>query len=354
MWQRLLDLLSKCRRPLVVLDFETAGLNGAPPVEMAIAYWAPWCPPNDDPVTAKARAVCPPGLTYATTMRLDPGCPIDPRSMAVHGIRDEDVIGKAVRFKDLEVVAMFQHLDAGDASAGEGRAIWCGHNVAESDVPWAKIWGYLPWRDDITVVDTMRMQRRLTKEHPSPLTPDAAVNCDGVWRDRRAGTLPWAKGCPVVSHGLRPYASNLEGLHTAMFGDPHEGGHGALADACASARSFAATLELWAVLWSSASQRDDDPAADLERLLAALDAPPPGQASWDGWLEVVPMDALPRGQRFLVGAADRPRNYTWRRGRFRGEPAHRDQWVLGLPRTPTGVDGKGWCSPVTAKILEGL
>ena len=42
MWQHLLDLLTATRRPLVFVDFETAGLNGAMPVEFAIAYWTPW------------------------------------------------------------------------------------------------------------------------------------------------------------------------------------------------------------------------------------------------------------------------------------------------------------------------
>jgi len=35
MWCRVLDLITRTRRPLVFFDFETAGLSGAPPVEFA-------------------------------------------------------------------------------------------------------------------------------------------------------------------------------------------------------------------------------------------------------------------------------------------------------------------------------
>lgn len=50
-----------------------------------------------------------------------------------------------------------------------------------------------------------------------------------------------------------------------------------------------------------------------------------------------------------------PPRYTWRKGKHRGAPAHRDAWVLDLPRSPTGDNAKSaWCSPRTAAILEGL
>lgn len=354
MWQYFLDLLRDARRPLVVVDFETAGLSGAPPVEFALAYWAPWCPPADDPVSVRARAVCPPGLTYATTSRLDPGCPIDIGSTAIHGIRDEDVRGKATPYRDLEVLGLFQSLDAGDASQGEGRAVWCGHNAAEADVPWAKTWGYLPPRDDVAVLDTMRLRQRLGKEHPFPLCPDAVAMCGGQWRDMKAGVLPWAKGCPVIGHGLKPYAANLEGLHTALFGDPHDGGHTAIDDVCATARCLAAMLELWELLWPRRASQSSDPAVDLERLLAALDAPPPGQVSWDGWLEEEPPEK-PRQPGLYDMTPRTAARYRWRRGKYEGSPAHHDQWILSLPRSPTGDNKRrAWCSPTTAAILEAL
>lgn len=394
MWQKFLDLLAAARRPLAVLDFETAGLGGAPPVEFAVAYWAPWCEPAGDDVSRRARALCPPGLTYAASYRLDPLCPIDPEATAVHGIRGEDVRGRARPYNDVEVVSLFAGLAAGSPADGEGPAVFVGHNAAEADVPWARRWGYLPkvggveiinndyeWRErgkpeswaparmtkcaechrhqymtpsgitcpnghggsdsidaTIDVVDTMRIQRRLVKEHAHPLAPcDMLVpNLWDGWSDGRP------RGCPAIGHGLRPYASNLEGLHTALFGDPHDGGHGALADMCATARCLAAVLEFWSPLWSCACA-DRDPADDLARLLAALDAPPPGALGWDGWL--APCTPVGKG----------PPLWGRKARKYVGRPLTVDpsyaRWVCGLPSEPTGVDGEAWCSPRTREII---
>lgn len=341
MWQRLLDLCTALRRPLVLHDFETAGLSGAPPVEFCVAYYAPWCPPEDDAVSRKARAACPPGLTYATVQRLDPGVPIHPDATAIHGITDADVRGKAKPYRDLEVVGLFQGLAHGDAANGEGPAVWIGHNAAEADVPWARRWGYLP-DADLDIIDTLRVTRRLGKEHPFPLTPDVVVDCGGLWRDD-AGR-PCAAGCPVVRHSLKPYATSLEGVHTALFGDPHEGGHGALADVCADARVLAGLLELWSPLWSSQSQLDNDPAACLSRLLRALNTPPPGALGWDGW--VVPCTPTGKGPPLWGRKA---RKYT-------GQPLTVDSsyasWVLSLPPRPTGTDGESWCGPESRAAIE--
>ena len=55
MWRRVLDLITRTRRPLVFFDFETAGLSGAPPVEFAALVWAPWCEPEMDALSVRAR-----------------------------------------------------------------------------------------------------------------------------------------------------------------------------------------------------------------------------------------------------------------------------------------------------------
>ena len=330
MWRHLLNLLRDARRPLVVLDFETAGLGGAPPVEFAVLVWSPWEEPQDDEETRRVARLVPPGLTYAASMRLDPGQPIDPGATAVHKITDADVRG-CQRYDDLELRAFFQTYASGEAGdTGCGPAVFCGHNAAEADVPWAQRWGYLP-HVPLDVVDTMRIVRRLQKAQPFPLahdllTPVSAqdgeatlvyINCDGF--------------------GLDAYASSLVGSHVALLGERPEESHGAMADACSTARVLCRLLDLWSPMWPP--HRSDLPAsANLTALLAALDAPPPGQVSWDGWLAESPTGG-----------------YTWRMGKFRGKPAHRDDYILKLPRSPTGDDAtRWWCSQHTADILQGL
>ena len=315
-------------------------------VEFAVAYYAPWCDPATDETTRRARDLCPPGLTYAASYRLDPLVPIDPEATAIHGIRDEDVRGKAPPFNEIGgVSSLFRGLAEGSPVDGEGPAVFVGHNAAEADVPWARRWGYLP--DKVDVVDTMRMQRRLTREHSHPLVPDAHGLASNAWMQSEDGPLAF-RGCPIIGHGLKPYASNLEGLHTALFCDPHDGGHGALADLCATARCLAAMLELWSPLYSIACL-GHSPADDLTRLLAALDAPPPGQLGWDGWL------MMERPAVFTV-----PVRYLWGRKarKHTGNPLHVDpsyaRWVCSLPSEPTGVDGEAWCSPKTRAIIGGV
>ena len=327
MWNRLLSILAATRRPLIVVDFETAGLGGKPPVEYALAYWAPWAPPEMDAVSIAARQQCPEGLTYAVTGRLDPGVPIDPGALRVHGITDADVKG-ALSYRDLTILGLFRGLDAGDPGQAEGRAIWCGHNIAEADLPWMTQWGYLlPSAEPIACVDTIRMQRRLTRDHPFPLHPDI---------------VPAGSKCPVVGHGLKPYSATLEGLHTAMFGDPAEGGHGAMVDVVSAAKSLCGMVEMWGPLWPSAV-RGEDPHAALTAMLSAFDAPPAGRLSWDGWINV-----------------DRETGATTWSGKAKkiggeGTPLTADKdyakWVCSLPSAPTGEDGKAWCSPATREAL---
>lgn len=327
MWQRLLNLITAVRRPLVVLDFETSGLNGAPPVEYAVAIWAPWQAPADDPTTTRARRAAPPKLTYAATSRLNPGGPIHPDAQRVHGITAEDVRG-AMPWNDIGLQAVFRSLAVGDPDAEggpEGPAVFVGHNAAESDVPWAQTWGYLPTDPAPIVIDTMRMQRRLVKDHPHPLHPD----------------VPNMRCCPAIGHGLEPYATSLIGLHTALFGDPASESHGAVADVLSTARCLAAMLDLWAPLWPG-PVATEDPAAALDALLARLNAPPPNALSWDGWLRV-----------------DRDTGAVTWGGKARkvgeGAPLTADRgyadWVMSLPSAPTGRNGDAWCSDATRAAI---
>ena len=327
MWRHLLNLLREARRPLVVVDFETAGLGGKPPVEFALLVWSPWEEPQDDEETRRVARIVPPGLTYAVSMRLDPGQPIDPGATAVHKITDADVRG-CTRYDDLEMRCFFQQYASGEAGdSGSGPAVWVGHNAAEADVPWAQRWGYLP-PVDLDVVDTMRVVRRMQKAQPFPLVHDDVT--------------PSVDGSPHVlatSCGLDAFASSLVGCHAGLFGQRPESSHGAMEDACSTVRVLCRLLEMWSPMWPPS--RSDLPAsANLSALLAALDAPPPGQVSWDGWLE------------------EGDGGYVWARGKHKGSPASCDpsykQWVSERPRRPSGVNGEGWCSQHTADILRGL
>jgi DNA polymerase III epsilon subunit-like protein len=343
MWRRLLDLLTATRRPLVFVDFETAGLGGAPPVEFAVLVYSPWETPVDDEETRRVAPLVPPGLTYALQMRLDPLRPIDPGATCVHRIRDEDVRGKATAFNDLEVVGFFQGYASGDAADSVGPAVWCGHNATGADVPWARRWGYLP-DADLDVVDTMRIVRRMQREMPFPLAHD---DLTPVVSSASGYTM---EHVPATGNGLDAYASSLIGSHVALVGERPAESHGAMADCVSTARVLCRLLDLWSPMWPPG--RSDLPAsANLSSLLAALDAPEPGRVSWDGWL-AEDESAPQQGQRALPGGQAR---YVWAKGKHRGQPAHRDAWVMDKPRRPTGDDSLPyWCSQHTADILQGL
>lgn len=335
MWNTILNLLAAVRRPLVVIDFETAGLGGLPPVEFAALVFAPWAPQISDETTIAAARECPPGLTYACEARVDPLRPIDPDASRVHGIRDEDVCGKCRPFNDLEYRGFFQGLASGDPDDGSGPAIFAGHNVAEADVPWATTWGYLP-AHPLDLVDTLRLVRRLQRDAPWPLVPDIVEPlplCDGP----RAWT---SDHCPAIGLGLDAFAASLTGAHVGLLGERPTKGHGALADCCSTTRVLHRILSQWDGLWRPLAMPADTSAA-LSTVISLLAAPPEGQVAWDGWLSVAPG---PKGQ---------PDAYHWRRGKFKGRPVHRDAWVLGLPRAPTGREGEHyWCAEETARIVE--
>ncbi len=63
------------KRPLVIFDLETTGLN----------------PLHDRIIEISAIKLTPDGQEQEYTKRLNPGIPIPPQSTAVHGITDEDV-----------------------------------------------------------------------------------------------------------------------------------------------------------------------------------------------------------------------------------------------------------------------
>lgn len=334
MWRVLLDLLTAARRPLVVVDFEATGLGpGATPVEFAVLIWAPWQAPQDDATTRAVRPLVPPGLTYACVQRLDPGQPIDPGATAVHGIKDADVRGVAgvSMWNDLSIRAVFRSLADGDADENEGPAVWCGHNAQNADLAWMRRWGYLP-ATEVDAIDTFRLARRLAKEMPHPMNVDVV--------DKVGESFPIVS-VPALDWGLDAFAATLAGAHVAMLGERPTGAHGALSDCAATSRVLARALDLWSPLWPP--KRADVPAsANLTALLACLDTPEPGAVSWDGWLEGDPES--------LAGTG-----YVWRKGKFKGQPAHRDAYVLDLPRAPTGIAEKSWwCSQHTADILTGL
>ncbi len=339
MWQRLLDLLTAARRPLVVLDFETADL-GAPPVEAAVLVFAPWAEESADPTSMAARRQVPPGLCYAASMRLNPGRPISPEAQRVHGISDEDV-AKCLPYRDLAVVANFMGLALGSATDDEGPAVWCGHNLAEADGPWAASWGYLPGTPaPEDSVDTLRLVRRLQKEHPHPLVVDIV---DPVGEDDLQPTIP------CVEFGLDAFASSLSASHCALVGTRPAAAHGALADCITTVRVLARLLELWAPLWPArvASQSvgviptpkraREMSEKNLGDLLSCLAAPQPGLISWDGWVRMT--DAGPR----------------WNRSKHRSQPLTVDpgyaRWVASQPSAPTGRDGEQWCSDDTRRVL---
>ena len=119
MWCRVLDLITRTRRPLVFFDFETAGLSGATPVEFAALVWAPWCEPEMDALSVRAREAAPPGLWMASSGRLNPGRKIDPGAQRVHGISDADV-AKAPRWDDMEQRAFWRALAEGSGRGGPG------------------------------------------------------------------------------------------------------------------------------------------------------------------------------------------------------------------------------------------
>lgn len=346
-WSRLIDLITRCKRPLVFVDYETTDLGGAPPVEYALAYWASWAAEEQDDTSRSARADAPPGLTYAVSERLNPGRPSAPGALRTHGITDAEV-KKCKPYRDPAVVGLHEALARGDVESGEMPAIWCGHNVAEADVPWAQTWGYLP--GDVTTIDTMRLCRRLAKDHPYPLAPD---------NERSLDEMRMGRDCrghhPVIAHGLDAYAGSLKGVHVGLFGEAPKDAHGALPDVLTSARVLAGVLELWAPLWY-VPVVGEDPHVALAKFLASVNAPPLAVTSWDGWLESpVRGDPLSTAHQKQV-AAQGPGPLIWARGKHQGKPVRSDvsyaRWVSSLPASPTGRNGEAWCSAETAAAIS--
>ena len=279
MWRRVLDLLLATRTPLVFVDFKTTGRTMLP-VEYAALIWAPWMPEELDELSVKARAAAPPGLWMASSSRLNPGRAIDPAEKRITAAE----VKHAPKYNAPEQVAFWSALASGvdaleDPVGYEMPAIFAGHGIAETrehgikDGACAMMrqWGYFAAdRRHPPMIDTMGMQLRFAAADgmPSPPAPDAHGREGGPWQ------RPHAPGvfCPAVAHGLRPYAANLEGLTTALYGEPAPAGAGAMVDAVTSALCLWAMLELWAPCFRGTTV-GEDPHAALASLLAVCNAP---------------------------------------------------------------------------------
>jgi len=85
----------------------------------------------------------------------------------------------------------------------------------------------------------------------------------------------------------------------------------------------------------------EDPNAALDVLLAAVNAPPPGLLSWDGWVEVTTDGRHVWGDKAQKVGAGNP---------LTCDPSYA-KWVASLPSSPTGENGKAWCSDATRAAL---
>jgi DNA polymerase-3 subunit epsilon len=96
-------------RPLVFFDLETTGTD----------------PASDRIVEISVLRIEPDGARRARTRRIDPERPIPPGATAVHGIRDEDVLGQPT-FRQIARGLLSDWLDGADLA---------GFNVLRFDVP---------------------------------------------------------------------------------------------------------------------------------------------------------------------------------------------------------------------------
>ena len=278
------QLAAATGRPVVFFDFETAGLD-APPVEVALVAFGP--EETSDTLAAVKEnlghpvvALGPPSTigdlaTYALTSRLNPGQPIRPGAMSIHGIKDADV-KECPRFDDPGFVGLMHSIDSLDP-------IWCGHNVKRFDLPLAERCGILPRRPGRLVLDTMRWAQGTATREPFPPCFDATLGASDPHRGHVV---------PVCELGLDMMRSSLSALHAGLCGWRFEGAHGAMSDVLANVRVASRLFDLWlsdafGQMSRHAAVGGLDVHGALDLLLAACDRPPEGMTGHDGWLKVI-------------------------------------------------------------------
>lgn len=261
-FSRLIEIFRLAKRPIVVFDFETAGMN-APPCEFAMVVLGAEEDSDDEVTAGVSEALGHIRVSYAVTARVSPGCPMSPGAQATHGISDADV-ANCPPFDDPEIVGLFRAFE-------DMGAVWCGHNIADFDIPCALRSGYL--RSTPLMVDTMRIARRLQADEPCPgeaLKPKPAYA------------------------GLDLFRANLTGLHYALTGSRFEGAHSALDDVIATVRVLEGLIDGW--IPGELLIKIQTEAVDIEQAARAivehLNVPPHGQVGWDGWLRAHTIDGM--------------------------------------------------------------
>lgn len=308
---RLIEIFRLAKRPIVVFDFETAGMRNdpekkenvpLPPCEFAMVVLGAE-EDSDDEVTAGVSEALGMPVSYAVTARVNPGCPMSPGAQATHGISDADV-ADCPPFDDPEIVGLFRAFE-------DMGAVWCGHNIADFDIPCALRSGYL--RSTPLMIDTMRIARRLQSDEPRPDT-----SIDGA-----LATMPAASGLDL-------FRANLTGLHYALTGSRFEGAHSALDDVIATVRVLEGLIDGW--IPNALMIKIQTEAVDIEQasrdIVQYLNVPPREQVGWDGWLRAHTVD----GETFYEFTKGKHRGSLLRYVR-RADRSYID-WLTG-PKGPT-------------------
>lgn len=325
------QLAAATGRPVVFFDFETAGLD-APPVEVALVAFGSEPTPSDTLAAVKENlgrpviALGPPSTigdlaTFAMASRLNPGQPIRPGAMAIHGIKDADV-RECPRFDDPEFVGLMHAIDGMDP-------IWCGHNVKRFDLPLAERCGILPHRPGRLVLDTIRWAQGAATRWPFPPCFDPTIGSSDPERGRVV---------PVCEMGLDGVRGDLGTLHLALCGWRFEGAHGAMSDVIANVRVASRLFDLWmAQMFADMQRAAEGGTLDVQNalrlLLDACDLPPEGYTGHDKWLKLV---------RWTDAAGRECQDHEVQKGKHRGrmltELSVSDmRWIRDLPDVDDGT-----------------
>ena len=230
----------KLQRPLAVLDIESTGAN-----------WR-----VDRIIDLAVIRILPDGGREKKVFRVNPGMPIPPAATAIHGIRDEDVLG-APSFAEM-APAIAATLSGCD---------FAGYNLAKFDLPllaeeFRRIGKTFDW-PSCRVIDAQRIFHR---REPRDLSAALAFYC----------------------------------------GDEHAGAHGAEADAEATFRVIEGQME-----------RYPDLPADVEGLALYCFPPHPdfidreGKLTWDAGGEAALNFGVNRGRRLREIAVKDPSYLSW-------------------------------------------